>query len=216
MKTKDEHTLEPYFYNQYYLDGKYDVPMVRKQKIDLGKLKLIRFSTIVKNETRDTDATIHFFEYDDRFDGVWKNPPAYLAEIKQYRQIMTPDFSMYTDMALSLQIFNTFRNRWLGAYWQENGMSVIPTISWSNDWSYEFCFDGVEKGSCVAVSTLGCQDVKKQFMAGFAKMCERIEPQTVICYAMPFDEMRDMANVMAVPYLRNTRIAPAAIAKGYE
>jgi hypothetical protein len=177
--------------------------------VDLDNLKLIRFSTIVKVEENDADATVHFFEYDDRFDEVWRTPAAYIAELSQYRQVMTPDFSMYVNIPLALQIFNTFRTRWIGAYWQKNGLVVIPTVSWSNEWSYEFCFDGVQHGSCVAVSTMGCMDVKDAFMEGFVLMCQMIDPSVVICYAKPFDEMKNYADIIEVPYLRNTRIAPA-------
>jgi hypothetical protein len=152
-------------------------------------------------------------EFDNRFDEVWKNPKDYLAELKQYKQVMSPDFSMYTTMSLALQIFNTFRSRWCGAYWQANGLTVIPTISWSDEWSYEFCFDGVEKGSIVAVSTIGCADVKKLFMSGFVKMCEAIAPESVICYAAPFDEMFDVANLIVVPYQRDKRVALASLEK---
>jgi hypothetical protein len=211
MRKIDNGTLEQYFYNQYLLDGKYDLPMVAKQHIDLAELKLIRFSSIIKNETKDLDATVHFFEYDNRFDEVWKTPGSYIDELKQYKQLMTPDFSIYTNMSRALQIFNTYRTRWLGAYWQENGLVVIPTVSWSDEWSFDFCFDGIEKSSVVAVSTMGCMDVKKQFLEGFLKMCEVIEPSNVICYAKPFHEMRELSDIIEVPYLRNERIANAII-----
>ncbi|MDR1355974.1 MAG: hypothetical protein LBJ43_06980 [Propionibacteriaceae bacterium] len=59
------HNLDFYFRNGYKLDGKFDLPYVRKQKIDLSDLKLIRFSSIVKDETEDTDATVHFFRIFD-------------------------------------------------------------------------------------------------------------------------------------------------------
>ena len=75
--------------------------------------------------------------------------------------------------------------------------------------SFAFCFDGIENGSVVAVSTLGCRDVKEAFMAGFAKMCEIIEPEVVICYNKPFDEMRELSQVIEVPYARNSRLAIA-------
>jgi hypothetical protein len=64
------HTLDFYFRNGYRLAGKFDLPVIRKQKIDLDGLKLIRFSSIVKHETEDMDATVHFFEPDERFDEV--------------------------------------------------------------------------------------------------------------------------------------------------
>lgn len=192
------------------MDGKYDMPTLAKQDIDLKNLKLIRFSDIVKKETKNTDTTVHFFIYDDEFDEVWKRPDAYVGELAQYKQVITTDFSLYTNMSLAMQIFNTYRNRWLGCFWQENGLTVIPSVSWSDEWSYEFCFDGIQQGAAVAVSTLGCYDIEPGFMEGFRRMCEKIKPDKVICYASPFDAMRKLADVIEVPYVTDARIAPAA------
>ena len=33
------------------------------------------------------------------------------------------------------------------------GIRVIPSVSWGNENTFEFCFEGIEKGSTVAVST---------------------------------------------------------------
>jgi hypothetical protein len=189
------------------MDGKYDMPTLEKQSIDLSCLKLIRFSDIVKNETKDNDATVHFFIYDDEFDEVWRKPNAYIDELRQYKQVMTTDFSLYTNMSLAMQIFNVYRNRWLGCYWQENGLSVIPTVGWSDEWSYEFCFDGIQEGSVVAVSTLGNYDIEPIYMEGFRQMCEKIKPEMVICYAKTFDAMREIANIIEVPYVADARTA---------
>ena len=208
MKKATLHTIEFYFENNYKVAGKFDIPIIRKQKIDTYDLKLIRFSSIVKDDTKDLDATVHFFEPDERFDEVWKYPENYLAELSQYKQVLAPDFSMYVDMSLTLQLINTYRTRWCGAYWQEHGLTVIPTIGWSDDWSFEFCFDGIECGSVVAVATLGAQNCKERFMMGFVEMCKAIDPEVVICYDEPFDEMHCYVDVIHVPYLRNTRIAP--------
>lgn len=207
MKKVLEHTIESYFANDYKVAGKYDLPVVRKQSINFDNLKLIRFSSIVKHETEDMDATVHFFEADECFDEVWKNPSAYIDELKQYRQVMTPDFSMYYDMPLVLQLINTFRSRWCGVYWQEHGLTVIPTIGWSDDWSFEFCFDGIETGSVVAVSTLGVRDCETGFMTGFEEMCKTIDPEVVICYDQPFEAMYRFVDVVYVPYQRNKRVA---------
>jgi hypothetical protein len=77
--------LEWYFAKAYPRGGRFDMPVIRQQPLDLDGLKLIRFSSIVRDETRDLDATVHFFEPDERFDEVWKNPDAYLDELGQYR-----------------------------------------------------------------------------------------------------------------------------------
>jgi hypothetical protein len=85
---------------------------------------------------------------------------------------------------------------------------VIPSVSWSDEWSFDFCFDGIECGSVVAVSTLGVRDCKQGFMAGFSEMCKAIDPEVVICYDQPFEEMYGFVDVIDVPYLRNERVAP--------
>lgn len=99
-------------------------------------------------------------------------------------------------MPLALQIYNTFKNRWCGAYWQSLGKQVIPTIEWGDEQSYEFCFDGVEKGSVVAVSTYEREDTENEYMPGYNKMLEVIQPATIICYGEPFDKMK--GNIKAI------------------
>ena len=89
--------VEWYFRQNYLRRGRWDMPCPRCQPPDivLDDLKLIRFSSVVRAETKDRDATVHFFEPDDRFDEVWKNPEPYVAEFGQYRQALSPDFSLY-------------------------------------------------------------------------------------------------------------------------
>ena len=87
-----------------------------------------------------------------------------------------------------MQRYNTFRNRWVGAYLTNKGIRVIPTISWGLENTFDFCFNGIEKGSTVAVSTyMACAhgnraDQKDFFMAGYNEMLKRIEPETIICW----------------------------------
>lgn len=90
---------------------------------------------------------MHFFEYDDCFDEVFKRPEKYVERLKQYKQVLSPDFSLYLDMSLALQIYNTFRNRWCAAFWQTQGLTVVPTIGWTDKYSSEWCYDAVEKGN---------------------------------------------------------------------
>ncbi len=68
-------------------------------------------------------------------------------------------------MPMPIKIYNTFRSRWCGAYLQSNGVKVIPTLAWGGPETFWFCFDGVEKKSVVAVSTLGVRSEKDLFMA---------------------------------------------------
>ena len=118
--------------------------------------------------------------------------------------VLTPDFSMYIEMNENMQRYNTFRNRWVGAYLADKGIRVIPTVSWGLENTFDFCFNGIEKGSTVAVSTYMASahgnraDQKDFFMAGYNEMLRRIEPETIICYHYPFPEMQ--GNILFVDY----------------
>ena len=116
---------------------------------------------------------------------------------------MTPDYSLYAEMPRRLQLKNVAQNRWCGAYWQDKGLTVIPTISWGLSQSFDFCFEGVEKGSVVAVGTVGCRRAKLNFMRGYDKMLEIIQPQAIICYGGAFKEME--GNIIDIPYFKNRK-----------
>ena len=76
-----------------------------------------------------------------------------IEKLSRYRAVLSPDFSMYLEMAPVMQLYNVFRNRWCGAYWASKGIRVIPTVNWGDESTFDFCFEGIEKGSVVAVST---------------------------------------------------------------
>lgn len=70
--------------------------------------------------------------------------------------------------------------------------------------SYWFCFDGVEEGSIVAVSTLGMKKEKDFFLQGYNEMLRRIKPKAIICYSSPFEEMN--GNVISVDYAKTNNL----------
>ena len=185
--------------NEFKCAGKYNLPIIRKQQIDLGQIDLISFTKTKSDDKENQNKTIHFFTYDWLFDVVYDSPEKAAERLKQYHAVLTPDFSMYTDMPLALQIHSTFKNRWCGAYWQSIGLRVIPTIEWGDERSFEFCFDGIEQGSVVAVSTYRREDYKDLFMAGYNKMLQVIKPVAIICFGIPFKEMQ--GNIKSInPY----------------
>ncbi len=169
--------------------GKYNIPIIKKQKIEVEKIKFLSFSNAKKNDEENKDKTIHFFTYDWKFEKVYNNAEEELEILQQYYCLLSPDFSMFTNMPLALQLESVFKNRWCGAFWQSKGLNVIPTVSWSDEKSFEFCFDGIEEGSIVAVSTYYRENCEKDFMLGYNEMMKRIKPSAVICYDEPFKSM---------------------------
>lgn len=176
--------------NEFKGVGKYGMPLIKRQNIDLDKIELLAFTKTKHNDEENQNKTIHFFTYDWNFQSVYEKPEESLEKLDQYYALLTPEFSTYKDMPLARQIDSVFKNRWCGAFWQKQGMIVIPTISWGSIPCLEFCFDGIEKGSVVAVSTYTREDNKDDFMLGYNKMLEIIEPSAIICYGTPFPEMK--------------------------
>ncbi|MEA5024262.1 hypothetical protein SDC9_09372 [bioreactor metagenome] len=198
--------------NSYPTSGKWDMPIIKKSEVDITGVKLIRADHIRRKDNRAVaDKTVHFFVEDNKLDRYYDNPENYRLRLAQYAHVLTPDYSLYIDMPLSIQIYNTFRSRYCGADWQDYGLSVIPTVSWSTSESYDFCFDGIELGSVVAVSTVGGlrnnklskEEFKKLFLEGYWEMKRRINPRQVLCYGTAFCEMGE--EVISVPYFETIR-----------
>lgn len=195
--------------NQFESVGMFKLPLVRKQEISLEDVKLIGYDKI--NQSNESEKIVHFFLDDYRFESIYNNPEKKIETLKQYKAVMTPDFSMFTEMPIALQLFGTFKNRWVGAYLQEQGVNVIPTVRWGDLTSFNFCFDGIEKGSIVAVSTLGVRKEKSHFMLGYNEMLSRIKPSKIICYGKPFDEMK--GDIIEVDYAETNNLSKGFFVK---
>ena len=158
------------------------IPKFQEKPGDFDDLLLIGFDKTHLEDQNHLDRMVHFFLYDYRFERVWKNPDNDIEKLSRYRAVLSPDFSMYLEMAPVMQLYNVFRNRWCGAYWVSKGIRVIPTVNWDDESSFDFCFEGIEKGSVVAVSTYMASehdnryDQKDWFLAGYNEMLRRIEP----------------------------------------
>ena len=168
--------------NQFSPVGKWEIPLVRKQTVDLDNVGLIACTNTVLPDDENFDLGVHFFVDDFRFVDIYDHPEKTLPKLKQYRFCCTPDCSVYGEMPLWRQLESVAHSRWIGAWWQANGLIVVPTISWGSYSSYEFCFEGVEQGCVVAVATYACRQNRSGFLRGYAAMMEQIKPEAVICY----------------------------------
>lgn len=45
--------------------------------------------------------------------------------------------------------------RFVGSYWQHCGFDVLPTASWGNADSFNYCFEGLPEQSVIAVCGVG-------------------------------------------------------------
>lgn len=176
--------------NEFKTVGKYNIPLIKKQNINLTDIELWGYAKTKREDKENKHKAIHFFTYDWLFKAVYEKPEATLEKLNQYHALLTPEFSLYRDMPRALQIYSTFKNRWCGAFWQKQGMRVIPTVCCAGEESYDFCFDGIEQGSIVAISTYRREQYKNDFMKSYNKMLEVIKPSAILCYGEVFPEMR--------------------------
>ena len=170
--------------------GKYDFPTIKKQIINVDEIEFLSFTDAKRNDNNNANKTIHFFTYDWLFEKVYENADEQFEKLKQYKYLLSPDFSIFENMPRALQIESVFKNRWCGAFWQSKGLKVIPTVSWGDEKTFDFCFDGIEKGAIVAVSTYYRENCEEEFMLGYKEMLKRIKPSAIICYDEPFNEMK--------------------------
>ena len=161
--------------------GEYGIPQLELTRFQ-GDCEFVGFN--YASGIKDCEKTgVHFFVDDYQFNRLWTNIDRYTEMLSKFRYVMTPDFSIYTDFPKAIQIYNHYRKHWVGAYLQEYGVHVIPTISWSTPDSFEWCFDGEPEGGTVAVSSVGCMNGKAKrelFLAGYTEMVRRLQPESII------------------------------------
>lgn len=191
--------------NEFDSKENWNMPVIPKPNIELdGDIRVIGFDRARNDKDNHYNRLVHFFLYDYEFEDIWKNPDKYVEILKKYKGVLSPDFSMYIEMNPVMQLYNTFRNRWVGAFLSKNGIKVIPTVNWGLEDTFDFCFNGIDKGSTVAVSTYmvsehgNHSDQKDFFLKGYNEMLKRVEPEWILCYHTPFPEMQ--GNILYIDY----------------
>lgn len=150
--------------------------------------KLIGFN--YAKSSKEKNVGIHFYLDDYQFERLWNKPEDYIEILKQYECILSPDFSLYMDMPMPMKIWNIYRSRLIGQYYQSQGIKVIPTLSWAEEETFQFCFEGIPQGSIVSISTIGVkrnEEALKIWEQGVDELIKRIKPSTILIYGGKLD-----------------------------
>jgi hypothetical protein len=143
-----------------------------------------------RKETLRKDIAIHFFIHDSKFVSVLNSPYKYIDELKNYRWVIAPDFSVQPQMPLEEKRYNIFNIKRITAWWQYNGINVIPNVVWCSGVDYEYCFDGLPKHSVVAINSTGVgkdERSKQVWIEGYKKAIEVLLPKLIIRYGAKQD-----------------------------
>ena len=133
-----------------------------------------------------TGQAIHFFQDDYKFATACdKNLERTTYALSKFDCVFTPDYSLYVDMPIQMNKHNIFLSRFAGAFWQNCGFTVIPTASWSDADSFDYCFEGLPSSSVIGVCGTGvkwCQASYQLWQYGMRALEEKISPTAIIVY----------------------------------
>ena len=165
---------------------KYKFPIIKKDSFsedDLLNLKVTN-CTNAKRCKRKDETLVLAFHFDSELDKLYNDPRKSYNLFKDFYAVATLDFSAYPNMNENDIRHNVYKNRWFGCFLQDYGIKVIPSITWSESIYYDICFSGVEEGSVVCISTLGCHNDKAKplFLEGFNEMKRVIKPSLIIVF----------------------------------
>ena len=172
--------------------GKYDMPKIEPVDVDLDGCEAIGFNCAMTCKN-PKNKVVHFHLDDHEFERVWNNPKQYLTLLSKFKAVLAPDFSTYEDFPVAVQIFNTYRKQWTAAYWQEHGITVIPTLDWSTNPNHKWYFHGIPKHSLVSVSTIGgfkSKAQKKLWLEGFDRALEILQPTKLLVFGKIHPEIK--------------------------
>jgi hypothetical protein len=148
--------------------------------------ELVAYSDWRKNS--GVNQALHFFLDDYRFrNQLWYNLEQTSYSIRKFDYYFTPDYSMWVDVPTEFyNIENLFRTRFAGAYWQQTcGYNVIPTASWGNRDSFQYCFEGLPENSIIAVCGTGhhhCSAAERLFHYALRELEEQKSPTLILVY----------------------------------
>lgn len=184
MRTNNAYKLD--LIDAEAVDGFYQMPIIECDHYIPKEIKSFNYAL----SSEENNFGIHFYIDDYQFERVWNSPYDYIETLQKYDCIFSPDFSLYTDMLMPNKIWNIYRSRLIGQFYQRCGIKVIPTISWAEKETFDFCFDGIPKHSIVSVSTIGVKDSEEAFQMwadGMDAMIEKIAPKAILVYGGKVD-----------------------------
>lgn len=195
---KTQKVIDKYFNTEkalYKGVGKYDIPQIKSVK-KIGKIKeWIGFNYVLSDKNPEEKA-VHFFLHDYQFERIWNEPDKYIPKLRQYVCVTAPDFSPFGDMPYVLQLYNHYRKHWVARYMQENGVTVIPTITYGNcNKSYEYYLMGEPKNGIIALSSMWTSGKEKDFEKRYKNTINTLKPRKVFVYGKTYDFMGNVEQI---------------------
>ncbi len=169
--------------NGMHITQRYGFPIL-SPCIECPNLSCVPYSS--RNERGKQNLGIHFFEDDYKFDNpIWKRLDQTTYSLRNKPYLFTPDHSLYVGPLSALNISSIYKSRFEGAFWTLCGYKVIPTASWGDVDSFQYCFDGLPLNSVIAVCGTGIRSNRgalELWHTGLYELERRLQPLLIIIY----------------------------------
>lgn len=95
-----------------------------------------------------------FFTHDQHIETWWATPAYRVGQIlvAGVKNIVVPDFSLWDFAPTAAHIWSIYRAAWLGRYFQEAGLNVIPRIEFFQEKSQHFTLMGIPYGAPIVAT----------------------------------------------------------------
>ena len=153
-------------------------------------------------EAHNKDTWLHFHVNDKRFAAIYRKLEKYLQLLREYGGVFGLDHSVYRDLPLIEQKYSVYLNRATDFWFEKNGISVIPNVSWGDSRTFGFCCAGIPCGISISVSSYGWtrrKIDKAYFLDGFCAVIDTLKPANVFHHGRILPDVQEYADHIGIP-----------------
>jgi hypothetical protein len=120
------------------------------------------------------DKPFHCFVDDWRLESIWRHKYKMVDRVILSRVAVLPDYTVEENAPLLHAVYQVWRSRVVGRYWQDHGVQCIPSLQWSRPEINQYLFAGLEYCDVVAVRspTRGTVDAWAHCARQYLEMCK--------------------------------------------
>jgi hypothetical protein len=136
-----------------------------------------------------SQAIFCLYTWDVDLEGFWLHPDRWAARFINARLmgVIMPNFSMYEEAPLAIQIWQRYRAMWIARFWQEAGIKIIPDIEFGTWDTIEWCLAGIPTGAHVAMQLQVVaphdEDWMQRLRTVLDKLQNEVKPERMLFYA---------------------------------
>ena len=166
--------------------AEHQLPVVRPEIVNPPSELQAFYRLKGRSEKEKKNAFGHFYTPDRNIERVWSCPHSFIIMFRKFGAILSPDFSLLTNMLEMQRLWNDFRNKLLAAFYQKWNVTVIASPSWSSDMkNIQRYMEGWPHNSVIAINSTGvCRDKRSRhiWLEGYHAMLSILNPSHILRY----------------------------------